>query len=312
MKRGRLQLKHIEAFRAVIACGSASKAAQLLGLTQPAVSNIVGQAEAHIGIPLFDRRHGRLVPTPKALVLYEETNVLFATLENLESIVSRVTRETAQPIAFGSVPLLAMLLLPRVLPKWIEENGRALFLHTHDGANLLNLVASRQVEIALIAVMPHMVGVESRVIARSPLYCALPVGHPLAKKRVVLAADLHDQPFISLSRAEGIQAGADRAFLAANVRPREIMQIALMASAIKMAEAGAGITLVDSFGMQLADHTRLAFRPFEPVLHIDYCAVWPAGVDADFARSSLLKRFSHEARNTIESARECVARQQYS
>lgn len=309
MKRGRLQLKHIEAFRAVIACGSASKAAQLLGLTQPAVSNIVSQAEVYVGMPLFDRRHGRLVPTSKALALYEETNVLFATLENLESIVDRVTKEAAQPIAFGSVPLLAMMLLPHVLPKWIEENGRAVSLHTHDGANLLNLVASRQVEIALIAAMQHMTGVESRVIARSPLYCALPIDHALTKKSVVQAADLHNQPFIGLSRSEGIQSGVDRAFLAANVRPREIMQIALMASAIKMAETGVGITLVDSFGMQLADCKRLVFRTFEPTLHIDYCAVWPAGTEASFERGSLLKRFSQEARNTVESARESVARQ---
>lgn len=302
MPRRKLQLKHIEVFRAVVAGGSASEAGRQLGLTQPAVSKIIIQAEDLIGIPLFDRHQGRLSPTPKALALYQETNVLFSTLENLELIVERVTKDAAVPIAFGTVPLLATALLPSVLPDWLDQCGQTLTLHTHDGVDLLNLVAARQIEIALVVAQQHMDGVESRVIARSLLYCAIPLGHPLVAKKVIVPEDLHAEPYIGLSRAEGIQTGIDRIFLAANTRPREVMQVALMASAVAMAEAGAGLTLVDAFGMKMAKADQLIFRPFSPQVHFEYRAIWPRGYLPAYDRNALLGRLSAHALKILNDA----------
>jgi len=56
-------LKSLECFRAIITSGSATAAAQQLGLTQPAVSRLLGLLEASVGFELFHRRKGRLVPT---------------------------------------------------------------------------------------------------------------------------------------------------------------------------------------------------------------------------------------------------------
>ena len=67
-----VNLRQIEAFRAVVETGSVSQAADRLALSQPAVSKSVAAFEGQIGFPVFERRRGRLIPTAEALLLYDE------------------------------------------------------------------------------------------------------------------------------------------------------------------------------------------------------------------------------------------------
>ncbi|WP_325052329.1 LysR family transcriptional regulator [Sinorhizobium meliloti] len=60
-----MNFRQIEAFRAVIISGTVSRAAELMGVTQPNVSRLVGELEEAIGFALFDRVKGRLIPTPE-------------------------------------------------------------------------------------------------------------------------------------------------------------------------------------------------------------------------------------------------------
>jgi molybdenum-dependent DNA-binding transcriptional regulator ModE len=57
--------RQLEIFNAVMISGSASRAAELLQVTQPAVSRAIVDLEEAIGFSLFDRIRGRLVPTPE-------------------------------------------------------------------------------------------------------------------------------------------------------------------------------------------------------------------------------------------------------
>lgn len=304
MKRDKLTLKHIEAFRAVIATGSASRAAVQLGISQPAISKIIAQAELLAGTTLFERRLGRLIPTPQSLMLYSETNVLFATIEGIDDIVDRVIKREVQPIALGSVPLLSTTLLPRVLPKWRLDTGRTLLVHTYDAPSLSSLLAAQRLEFAVTIAMQHTHGSCVTPLLRSPLFCALPRSHRLAHKRVITPEDLHGENYVALSKSEGVRGDIDRAFAMTNAMPTEVMQVPMMSAAVRMAEEGAGFAFVDVFGLHSAHQQKLVFRRFEPRIYFDYCAVWLEHREPDFNRANLvtsLKRTSLQMQNEAET-----------
>lgn len=286
MKRDRLTLKHIEAFRAVIATGSASRAAVQLGISQPAISKIIAQAELIAGMTLFERRLGRLIPTPQSLMLYSETDVLFATLKGIDDIVHRVIKREVQPIAVGSVPLLSTTPLPRVLPKWRLDAGRALLVHTYDAPSLTSLLAAQRLEFAITITMQHSHGHCVTPLLRSPLFCALPKGHRLAHKHVIAPEDLHGENYVALSKSEGVRGDIDRALAMANSTPIEVMQVPMQPSG--WLKRGAGFAFVDVFGLHSAHQQRLVFRRFEPQIHFDYCAIWLEHRDPDFNRANLV------------------------
>ena len=302
MRAKGLQLKHIEAFRAVIATGSASKAAFALGVSQPAVSKMIAQAELLSGISLFERRQGRLLPTDLAIRLYSETDVLFSTLDNIDDIVSRVVRNALQPISLGAVPVAATTLLPKVLPDWQRDADRIMNVGTYDVPTLSSLLSAQRIELAITLQPSNIHNLRRTLILKSPVYCALPAHHSLAGKRVIRAADLHGENYIGLSREEGNQTLIDLVFQGERVNVREVMNVPLMASAVRMAEGGAGIALVDVFGIHTALPSNLVYRRFEPALSFEYFAVWHEHRETDFDRKGLIKLLRRKARTMLEDA----------
>ena len=78
----KLRFRHIEGFRAVMQTGTATGAASLLNVTQPAVSQLMTEMEGAVGFALFDRRGGRLVPTSHAALLFDEIERCFTGLDH--------------------------------------------------------------------------------------------------------------------------------------------------------------------------------------------------------------------------------------
>ena len=73
------------AFAAVMRCGTTSRAAEALGITQPAVSRSVAELERSVGFPLFARIRHRLVATPEGRMLYDEVAVTFQGLDTIRA-----------------------------------------------------------------------------------------------------------------------------------------------------------------------------------------------------------------------------------
>ena len=83
-----LPFRQLEAFHAVVANGSMTRAAALM-ISQPAISRLVAALEESIGFPLFQRLSGRLRPTPEARYLFDEVELALAHLNH----ISRLTED---------------------------------------------------------------------------------------------------------------------------------------------------------------------------------------------------------------------------
>ncbi|KKW92037.1 LysR family transcriptional regulator [Sphingobium chungbukense] len=69
MSPDQLNIRHLAAMAAVVERGSVSLGARAVNLTQPAVTQGIAKLEAQLGLPLFGRQPGGMVPTEAALVL---------------------------------------------------------------------------------------------------------------------------------------------------------------------------------------------------------------------------------------------------
>src|SRR6266508_1297060 len=87
---GTVNQRPIAAFHAVMINGTASRAAEVLRISQPAVSKAVQELERSIGFPLFDRVKGRMLPTPEAHLLHKEVEASFVSMARLRSSAARI------------------------------------------------------------------------------------------------------------------------------------------------------------------------------------------------------------------------------
>ena len=78
------RFKYIEAFSEVISSGSVSAAAKNLGVSQPAVSQLIKKLENAVGVPLFIRRNGLIFPTARADSLRDDVEQLLTQLDKIQ------------------------------------------------------------------------------------------------------------------------------------------------------------------------------------------------------------------------------------
>lgn len=99
-----MQLDLLETYATIVATGTTQGAAVRLGITQPAVSRRLAQLEASLGLALFRRERGRLVPTRDGIVLQGQIAGLVEAGRRLagraEELRSGNSAEVALAVAF--------------------------------------------------------------------------------------------------------------------------------------------------------------------------------------------------------------------
>jgi len=100
----RFKLRQMEVFRAVMLTGSINAAAKMLYVSQPAVSKLVAHTETTLGLRLFERAKGRLIPTAEAQALFREVEQVYQSALRVD--------EFARALALGPASLLRVACSP--------------------------------------------------------------------------------------------------------------------------------------------------------------------------------------------------------
>lgn len=301
--RRKLGFRHIEAIHAIVLTGSVTGAATRLHLTQPAISNILRDAEERLGVALFDRRGGHLVPTKGADLLFEEIERSFIGLESINAFCDRLQRNQARHISVACAPAFAAAVMPRIAAAYTKAfPGVFLSVNSRVAHHVAALVSARKADIGFALDVPPVPGVNSIVIGEMPLCCYLPAGHPLTIRDVVLPSDLIDEPFISLSSVEGVEELVERAFEARGSTPVAVAECPAAIAACGMVAAGMGFTLFDGLPARVLDRNQVVAVPFESTCKLTYRAYWAKSKSSDFDPDPLISLAQAELAEVVAAA----------
>ena len=177
-----LGLKQIEYFRAVMETGSVSGAASLLSVSQPNVSRMLKYTESTLGLTLFERRKGRLLPTPEANALFREVQPLHAQLELLRDSVRRIRNGESGRFVLGASPSLGRHVVPALLSKLRADFAMlAVKLDILSVSQVIEYVTAGQGECACTIFPIQHPQVETATFATGGLVCAVPRRTPAWK-----------------------------------------------------------------------------------------------------------------------------------
>ena len=107
-----MDVRLLEAFRAVVDHRSVTNAAAALGVTQPAVSAQIARLEQELGFSLFDRGNGRLKPTTEGLLFYAEASKALTGIDRLTQAAEQIRTAQMGRLVIASHPSAAISLLP--------------------------------------------------------------------------------------------------------------------------------------------------------------------------------------------------------
>lgn len=289
--------KQLTAFRMVMRHGSITEAARALFVSQPAVSRLIGDLELSIGFPLLVRAGGRAQPTSEAYQFFQEVERMFYGLDRLSQVATEIRTLKRSVFRVASMPMVSFEILPRALLAMIDRHGSINISHdVHTSARILDLLASRQIDLGVAQTDPGRQDVEVLAAYRTDCVCVMTPDHPLAGHTVIRPSDLHRRPIIALNFRTVTYSYLTRCFAEAGVSPRIVAETQPSYSACSLAALGTGVAIVDPITPDLFGE-RLRVIPFEPAIPFDYQIMKPSGVPM----SRIGQHFLLELLDTIAS-----------
>ncbi|WP_142425883.1 LysR family transcriptional regulator [Klebsiella aerogenes] len=165
-----MKLRHLEIFYAVMTCGSLSRAAESLNLSQPAASKALKNAELKLGFKLFQRVRGKLLPSSEALTLFEKAQSIYQDLDNLRLLADNLARDPRAKITLGCLPSLGLSLVPELVTDFYQQNSNLVMtLTTEHTETLVKKLDLREIDLALTLQPVQQGEIITTLIAEVPL-----------------------------------------------------------------------------------------------------------------------------------------------
>jgi DNA-binding transcriptional LysR family regulator len=167
--------------RVICGTGSLRKAAVVLGVTQPTLSNRVAHLEDQLGSSLFDRSRGQSEPTDLALFIARRSTVMADEAERLSQEIRRVSSGKAGLVRIGTSPVPARALLPDIAVEISEQYPNiSLEFLTAPTSQLADDLIQRKLDLLICPALEQVHdAVVSDVVLETKIVAVARPDHPL-------------------------------------------------------------------------------------------------------------------------------------
>lgn len=243
-----LTFRQLEVVRAVSRQGSVTAAAGALAISQPAVSMMLRECTRAAGFPLFQRRQGRLQPTPETRALLGDLERVFDGVERVNRLVDDLRDTSIGTLRIAATPTLADNILPAAVQGFCAQRPRIhVAIQSMDNLGVIETLARERVDFGLVLTPISQPDVRLMELCRADLICIVGEKHPLAGRDRVGAADIAAFPLISFGRSLPLGSLVDDWFRAAGIPRRIAIEVNQSSLACALVRAGTGVAVVDPF-----------------------------------------------------------------
>ncbi len=291
-----IRIRQLEAFRAIMITGGVTSAAGMLNISQPAVSRLITNLEQTLGFPVFQRRKGRLHPTPEAEFLFAEVERVFANLDHISQISHDILHQKTGHLRIACLPGFATSLLPRVVADFLTDRPDVtVSIQTRSSARVREWIAAQQYDVGIADEFEGHSAVEQEsIIVRS--VCVMAKGHRLSAREVIEPIDLEDEPMITNDRDHSFNHAVERKFEEAGVKLERRVEVRQFATACLLANRGVGASIVSAIDAAEYIDQGLVAIPFEPQVPFNLDLLYPVY----HPRPLLLREFINQFKQALE------------
>ncbi len=292
-----MNFRQLEIFRAMMDVGTTVGAAKQLGLSQPAVSQNLAQLETDLGLVLFARESGRLVPTEQAMALYDEVAYAFEGFERVMNLAQTFRRHDIGHVRIGAPFSMCECLVPRIVARFSKIHPNVRFtVELGRYETLIGLVAARHVDLAVLKEPIRHPGVSTSPLLDSDAVCAMPSDHPLARKRRLDFTDLAGEPLIMLGRRKAWRHEIEAIFRKRNLIPSIRLETHSVGAACGFVAASVGLAVVPEILAAQYVNRGIVLRPFTTSFLHRFVIGFPSTLN----NSDMAASFAEMAREVAE------------
>lgn len=196
--------KRLQVFHTVAKVLSFTKAAELLHMTQPAVTFQIRQLEEQFNTRLFDRTHNRVVLTAVGERVFHYSSRILDLYDELEGSVREMTGDAEAVLIIGASTTVAEYMLPALLGKFKDHfPDISLSLKVSNTESVVAMVGDSVIDLAIVEAPVANKHLLVEICRMDQLVVIAPPGHELGNFEVITAEQLIQYPFICREEGSG-------------------------------------------------------------------------------------------------------------
>lgn len=276
-------------------CQTVTRAAEMLCISQPAVTRLLSDLEDSVGFQLFERVRGRLHPTAEAQLLYEEVNRSLVGIERIARTAHAIRTQQRGALNVAAPPSIALSLMPRAIASFLKESSEIkVTLGVYDSRTIVDMVIGQRCDVGIVNLAISNTGTHGDSLLSIAHVCTVPVGHRLSGHELIVPADIDGEIFLAHPGHLGTRLLIDAMFAAHGVTYQPAQVETQTAAAIcSLVASGQGIALVDAITAMEYKGGDLSFIPFKPSIPLEFSVLRPLRT----LPSKLVDRFISHVRN---------------
>jgi len=257
------ELRDLRAFLAVFDTGNFHKAAELMNMSQPALSRRIQALELRLAGPLFERTTRQVKPTIAGRNIEPIARRLLDEIDHSLPSVDDLSEQRGGQVSIASIPSFAAHYLPPVIKKFKTRfplvRIRVLDRSTQEA---LNSVTQAEVEFGINVVGATEADISFTPLMDDPYVLACHSRHPLARKKSLIWRDLVGIPLIRIGRGDSSnRAVLDTALARKNVRLDWIYEVNNITTALGWVDCGLGVSVLPGLAIPKSGHQSVVRRP---------------------------------------------------
>jgi DNA-binding transcriptional LysR family regulator len=251
LERG-ITLRQLRIFTTVIEHGSFTRAAEVLSLTQPAVTHQMQALARAVGQPLVDPGSRAPVLTAVGQALHERAGRILAMVGDAQEAIEDVAGLRAGRVRVAGDTTVGIYVLPDAVAAFHREYpGVALSLDVVNRARVRELLLKGIADIGVVGTLWEDDALAAEPFLENSLMCFCAPGHPLAEREPLEPVDLLDGPLLLRERGSGTRDSAERILRGAGAEPIAAMEMASNGALKRAVAGGLGVTVLSTYAVRL-------------------------------------------------------------
>jgi len=240
-----MELRDLEIFAQVAREGSVTRASEILGMTQPGVSQHLARLEEELGGDLFDRVGRTVTLNDFGRQVLGRARKLMDEAEAIKGIRAAEVCPVGT-LSLGLTDSSTLTIIPTALCEFKElYPGVHIELDVHDSSQIEHGVLHGHYDLGVVTQAQRV----HPLLAEEVLYydridALVAKDHPLAKRKRIIMEELAKWPLLVYPRHSRTRQVIDEGFHGAGIVPREIIDVYFNSAAVKLAETGIGVALL--------------------------------------------------------------------
>ena len=249
-----MELTPLRYLVAIAEAGHMTRAAEALGVSQPALSAAVRKLEEELGVPLFDRTGRGVTLTEAGRVFVGHASGALRDVEaGRRAVRALAGLETGTIRVGGGATAMGYLLPPAVRAVRAEHPGLRFYVREAGSDAIAGAILTGELDLGIVTLpITHPGSGDLMVVRRveDELLLIVPGGHGLDGAGSFAWGDLAGEPVVGFEAGSAVRTVIDAAAAAHGVALDVVMEVRSIQSIEQMVRAGIGVGFVSRFALE--------------------------------------------------------------